>query len=187
MTTQIKKPVKKTKSIPRNTEPVVESKPEQVIESKSEQVIDSKSDDKPIVSDSKPIEKHDQLTEFIEKLNDMKKALSIVIDDVKKFQKTFKKPRNVNVKSGFSKQVPISSDLAKFMNVPETDNVSRVDVTKFVTQYIKTCDLQVPTNKQHFKIDNKLSKLLRLDKDSELHYFKLQSHLKHHYPKVETV
>lgn len=119
-------------------------------------------------------------------LNEMKKQCQTLIDEVKKLQKEKRKTRNTNVKSGFVKQVPISSDLATFMKVKEDELVSRVTVTKFVTDYVSKNNLQVSENKQLFNVDKALSNLFNVDVGTQIHYFKLQSHLKNHYPKVET-
>lgn len=125
----------------------------------------------------------DKFTEILDRLQNFKKEIGVLIDDVKKLQKEKKRVRSGNVKSGFSKQVKLSANLSAFLNLPPEQLMSRVDVTKLVTEYIKDNNLQIQENRQHFRIDDKLSSLFNIDKNTELHYFKLQSHLKHHYPK----
>ena len=126
---------------------------------------------------------NDRFQHILSTLNDLKKTIAVVIEDVKKLQKDKKKTKNTNLKSGFVKQVPVTEKLASFVGIKNDDLISRVDVTKFVTDYIKTNDLQVKDNKQHFTLDEKLADLFAMELNSQIHYFKLQAHLKDHYPK----
>jgi hypothetical protein len=69
------------------------------------------------------------------------------------------------------------------------DLKSRVDVTKFLCNYIRENNLQNPTDKRQIVPDAKLSKLIKYDskKESEpLRYYSLQKFLKPHFMKVET-
>jgi chromatin remodeling complex protein RSC6 len=126
---------------------------------------------------------NDKFQHILQTLTELKKTIVTVIDDVKKLQKEKKKTKNTNLKSGFVKQVPVTPVLAEFVGIKLNDIISRVDVTKFITEYIKTNDLQVKENKQHFTLDKKLANLFSMDENSQIHYFKLQAHLKDHYPK----
>ena len=171
------KTVKTEKVVPN--EPVVEKVAHVV-----DQVPPKESSEQP----DKSIEKVEEdsvanrFSRVLTSLNEMKKQCQTLIDEVKKLQKEKRKPRNTNVKSGFVKQVPISNDLATFMNVKEDELVSRVTVTKFVTDYVSKNNLQVSENKQLFNVDKAMSKLFNVDVGTQIHYFKLQSHLKNHYP-----
>ena len=96
----------------------------------------------------------------------------------------------VNKNSGFLKPVPISTEMAKFTGWNMGEPKSRVEVTKYICNYIKEHKLQNPEDKRQINVDSKLSKLLRYDpkKESEpLTYYKIQSNLKHHFPKAESV
>lgn len=94
--------------------------------------------------------------------------------------------KRVNSNSGFLKPVQISKDLAKFTGWDVAQPRSRVDVTKFICDYIKTHNLQDPEDKRKIKVENdqNLKKLLRFDaKDGKpLTYYSLQTYLKSHFP-----
>ena len=95
-----------------------------------------------------------------------------------------------NVTSGFLKPVSISKEIAKFTGWGTNEKKSRVDVTKFLCNYIREHNLQNEKDKRQIKPDAKLSKLLNYDeKTSEqpLTYFHLQRLLKTHFPKDVTV
>ncbi len=94
-----------------------------------------------------------------------------------------KKPKKrTNVNSGFLKQVPISSEMSKFIGCGAGELKSRVDVTKCICAYIKDHNLQNPKDKREILPDTKLKKLLRWSsKDEPLTYYRVQSKLKHHF------
>ena len=87
--------------------------------------------------------------------------------------------------SGFAKPTEISSDLRKFLNVPDDALLARTDVTKRITTYIKEKDLQNPDNRREIFPDDKLRELVTIPEeyDNKLTYFNLQRCIKHHFPK----
>ena len=87
--------------------------------------------------------------------------------------------------SGFLKPVPISLAMAKFTGWSPNELKSRVDVTKFLCNYIKDNNLQNPADRRQIVADKKLSQLLEYkDGSNPLTYFDMQSHLKKHFPKT---
>lgn len=146
----------------------------------------------PVAEPTKTTKKEETVNEFaviIEELENMKKNISKLVGSLRTLQKnSTKKTRNANIKSGFIKPVAISAELGKFMGTKENELVPRNVVNKAINQYIKDKNLQVPTDKQTFVLDDTLSSLFNLTKGDVVHYFKMQTHLKNHYPKaVETV
>jgi len=97
--------------------------------------------------------------------------------------------RKNNNNSGFLKPVKISKDMAKFTGWDPEVLRSRVDVTKYVCNYIRENNLQNPTDRRQILADNKLSKLLKYDSKTSsepLTYYRIQTHLKPHFIKTET-
>jgi len=95
-----------------------------------------------------------------------------------------------NTSSGFLKPVPISKEMSKFTGWDNKDPKSRVDVTKFLCNYIRQNNLQNESDKRQILPDNKLCKLLNFDPKTSsqpLTYFHLQSLLKSHFPKQVVV
>jgi chromatin remodeling complex protein RSC6 len=91
-----------------------------------------------------------------------------------------------NNNSGFLKPVKISSDMAKFTGLDPVELHSRVDVTKFLCNYIKEHNLQNPEDKRKINADPSLAKLLGYDAksaDKPLTYYHIQSLLKNHFTK----
>jgi len=124
---------------------------------------------------------------FLRSLNKQIKLLKNQAGRVIK-QKSSIGRKNTNTTSGFLKPVKISKEMAKFTGWDESELRSRVDVTKYLCNYIKENDLQNPTDRRQIMADPKLSKLLKFDskKESEpLTYYKLQTYLKSHFIKPE--
>ena len=96
--------------------------------------------------------------------------------------------RTNNKNSGFLKPVPISKEMAKFTGWNANELRSRVDVTKYICNYISEKNLQNPDDRRQINPDSKLQKLLGFNpkKSKEpLRYYSLQTHLKHHFPKTQ--
>ena len=88
------------------------------------------------------------------------------------------------------KPVKISVEMAKFTGWDKDELKSRVDVTKYLCQYIRDNNLQNPKDKRQILTDSKLQKLLRFDPKKEtepLTYFRLQTQLKSHFLKPDEV
>ncbi len=133
-------------------------------------------------------------TNGIKFLRSLNKDVKAIRDQTQRVLKqSSKKPKKVTTgsTSGFLKPVAVSSDLSKFAGWTEGELHSRVDVTKYICQYIKNHDLQDPADRRCIHPDSKLKKLLGLKGstkggggDPPLRYYSLQTHLKHHYPKT---
>lgn len=107
---------------------------------------------------------------------------------IKQRNNTNKRTTNNNNNSGFLKPVAISKEMAKFTGWDASQLRSRVDVTKFLCNYIKENDLQNPKDRRQILADSKLSKLLKYDTKKEtepLTYFRIQSCLKDHFVKSQ--
>jgi len=129
----------------------------------------------------------DTFQSLLTDLDLMKNNLRVVVQKVKFLKKNYHKRKNTNIKSGFIKPVNVSNDLAMFLNIHEDDKIPRSVVNKKINEYIKLNDLQIPEFKQTFTLDDNLSKIFNLETGSVVNYFKMQSYLKHHYPKNAVV
>lgn len=142
-----------------------------------------------------------KLTEFAAKLQQLVGLFSTVKNDFKTLEKTVtremkaaqkasskKRRNNGNRKpSGFVKPTPISEELATFLSKPVGTEMARTDVSKEINAYITANGLQDKANGRKINPDEKLTKLLKLNKEDELTYFNLQRYMKHHFIKAEPV
>lgn len=94
--------------------------------------------------------------------------------------------KSVNINSGFLKPVSISEELSVFTGWNATEPKSRVDVTRYICNYIKENNLQNPADRRQIIADKKLCTLLKFDPKTEepLKYYSIQGYLKHHFIKT---
>jgi chromatin remodeling complex protein RSC6 len=118
-------------------------------------------------------------------LRTLNKRLKVLKNHALRVSKKKVTTRRNNNNSGFLKPVHISKELAKFTGWDQNELRSRVDVTKYICNYIKEKNLQDPTDKRNIRVedDGNLKKLLKFDgKDKKpLTYYRLQTYLKSHF------
>lgn len=145
-----------------------------------------------------PIETH--FKDVLNDLTEQKNLITNAINNVKQLQKTYAKEQKNNKKkkktkdpskkrepSGFAKPTKISKELCDFLSKPNGTEMARTEVTKYLTEYIKTHNLQWEQDKRKIVPDKKLSKLLDCKKDDDVTYFNLQKWMKPHFSKATTV
>lgn len=107
----------------------------------------------------------------------LKRLATSFIENMKKTSE--KKPRKP---SGFVLPVPISPELCRFLNIPEGSQVSRTEVTKYLTHYIDEHQLIDPERKTIVVPNDALSTLLGPDVDAEtLTRFTIQKYMNRHF------
>jgi uncharacterized protein YfiM (DUF2279 family) len=131
------------------------------------------------------LEQLSALLETTRKLQSSAKAAKVVASkELKEAKKSKGKVRDLNRKkrtpTGFAVPTQLSDDLCAFLGLAKKTVMSRTDVTKSITAYVKGHSLTVG---RKINADAPLRKLLGLATDAELTYFNLQSFLKHHYTK----
>jgi chromatin remodeling complex protein RSC6 len=91
-----------------------------------------------------------------------------------------KKSETPNTNSGFLKPVEVSDDVRKFAGWNKDELHSRVDVTKFICNYVKENNLQNPEDRRRIIPDAKLKKLLG-SSTKDLRYCDIQTLMKPHF------
>lgn len=86
--------------------------------------------------------------------------------------------------NAFLKQKPLSDELCQFMGLATKSKRSQTEVTKFVSEYVKSHSCYDPTFKRRILPNAALSKLLRVDDKVEVTYLNLQKYLKVHFLKA---
>ena len=136
--------------------------------------------------------------EILTSLNGLKLHFSSVINQIKGLEKTVKKQmkqrrreieKNRKQEKKLKKKktstcitVPtdVSEKLSCFMGLKEGQKVARMEVTKYIMDYIKANNLQCPTNNQYIVPDGKLNTLFQ-DNNGSLTYFNMQKHINKHF------
>ena len=137
----------------------------------------------------------------VSKLKELKKEYIKEIKALNKLYGKRKKSTGNKSNNGFSKKGPISKELATFMGEAHDFEISRTDVTKFITAYVKEHKLTREDNGRIFNLSTgsaeakALSSLLgkpRMvegpdggkDVPEDITWFNLQFYLAPHYIKV---
>ena len=137
----------------------------------------------------------------VSKLKELKKEYIKEIKALNKLYGKRKKSTGNKSNNGFSKKGPISKELATFMGEAHDFEISRTDVTKFITSYVKEHKLTREDNGRIFNLSTgsaeakALSSLLgkpRMvegpdggkDVPEDITWFNLQFYLAPHYIKV---
>jgi chromatin remodeling complex protein RSC6 len=128
----------------------------------------------------------------------LKKAAEISVNEIKNLKKQSqklllkqqkKKKTNVDNKPhGFAIPSKVSLELCLFMGKEPGSLIARTEVTKKLTEYITTNQLQNPENRRQIIPDKKLLSLLGEDaKDVFLTHFTMQKFINRHFEKVVKV
>ena len=143
---------------------------------------------------------NDQFNEFMAKLHQLGSQFTSLKSEFKALEKrctkevkaaqkaSAKKKRRQGTRtpSGFVKPTLISSELAKFVGVPDGTLMARTEVTKQINCYIKEHKLQDPSNGRIIIPDATLGKLLNIKKDEQLTFFNLQKYMSPHFAKASS-
>ena len=118
----------------------------------------------------------------------IKSAEKQVTKKMKQLDRELKKNKNKGNRqpSGFATPTKISSELCKFMALPEGTEMARTEVTKYIIQYIQSNNLQNPTDAKLIDPNNELKSLLHFkENDGNLTYFNIQRYMNKHFVKKE--
>jgi chromatin remodeling complex protein RSC6 len=85
--------------------------------------------------------------------------------------------------NAFLVQRPLTDELAAFMGLKAGDKRSQTEVTKFISNYVKTHNCFDPKFKRRIVPNAALAKLLRVGDKDEVTYLNLQRYLKVHFKK----
>jgi len=139
-------------------------------------------------------------TEFTSRVRDAVKATQEAAKQAKKEARDSKKKRKVDpatlnpeqraawearrANNAFLKQKPLTDELCSFMGLKAGEKRSQTEVTKFISDYVKSHSCFDPTFKRRILPNAALAKLLRVDDKTEVTYLNLQRFLKVHFKKV---
>jgi chromatin remodeling complex protein RSC6 len=113
---------------------------------------------------------------------DSKKKRKISPDQMTPEQKAAWEARRAN--NAFLVQRPLSPELCSFMGIAAGSKRSQTEVTKYVSEYVRTHNCFDPNFKRRIIPNAALSKLLRVDDKTEVTYLNLQKYLKVHFQKA---
>ena len=120
----------------------------------------------------------DTLFEKLEELNTLTKWFNRQGRAIiRKSTKTRRRNPNPNAKTGFAMPVKVATTLAEFLEIDPSEHMPRTEVTKRLTEYIKSNYLQCEDNKKLFVCDEKLAKVFSIDVGTQTNWFEMQKFL----------
>ena len=128
-----------------------------------------------------------QLNSLQQQVKTLEKSVNKELKGVKKVsEKADKaKPKKPRAPSGFAKPTKVTKELCDFMNRPEGTEIARTEVTKILSEYIKTNKLQEQNENSKNKIvpDDKLRSLLGIssEESTNLTFFNIQKYMNKHF------
>jgi chromatin remodeling complex protein RSC6 len=142
-------------------------------------------------------------TEFTAKVREAVKATQEAAKQAKKEQRDSKKKRKINpedmtpeqrkawearrANNAFLVERPLSPELCSFMGIATGSKRSQTQVTKHISDYVKSHSCFDPTFKRRILPNAALAKLLKVDDKTEVTYLNLQKFLKVHFLKPVVV
>ena len=87
--------------------------------------------------------------------------------------------------SGFNKPQTITPELASFLGKKKGEQISRSEVTKLISAYVRDNNLKDPEKKSQINLDKKLNKLLKPEKNDVITHLNIQKYLSQHYIKED--
>lgn len=113
---------------------------------------------------------------------DSKKKRKINPADMTPEQKAAWEARRAN--NAFLKEKGLSTELCSFMGIPSGSKRSQTQVTKYISDYVKSHNCFDPNFKRRIIPNAALAKLLKVDDKTEVTYLNLQKFLKVHFTKA---
>lgn len=124
--------------------------------------------------------------DYIEQRNEIKCLIKLHKKELKKARKE-KKPRNVKAKTGFAKPTTIPNKLADFVHIARGTEISRIKLTKLISDEFKKRNLRYEKDKRVIIPDEEVKKLFNLSDETVnsrnpkdingLNFYTLQKHI----------
>jgi len=126
-----------------------------------------------------------QFKSIYELLNTHNKQTREIQETLRGLQKTTKgaaRQAKTNKKK-FQEKLNLSNDLAKFLSVDSGVKLTKAEVMKSVSEYIKTNNLQLEENKRRFKPNKQMSKIFEMKQSDKLTFVEINKHVSGHLSK----
>ena len=120
----------------------------------------------------------DELTNITRKTKDVQDTIKILqktCKNAEKLAKTHKKKTPV--------PLSLSTDLEKFLGVSKGTKLTKAEVMKGVSDYVKTNNLQVQENRRKFKPNKQLNKVFGMNTNDSLTFVEINKHVSSHLSK----
>ena len=118
-------------------------------------------------------------------LSGFSKETKVLQDDLKLLHKTFRQSDKLT-KSRKKKpqtKLALSGELESFLSLEQGTKLTKAEVMKSVSNYIKEKDLQIKSDKRKFLPNKDLTKLFGIKKAQNMTFVEINKHVSHHLSK----
>lgn len=133
------------------------------------------------------------LTESMEVINNKFKDIQLQLtnfgkqtktlqEDLKVLHKTYKQSTKIAKTKQKRPQVPLnlSNELEKFLSIEHGTKLTKAEVMKSISAYIKETDLQLAQDRRRFLPNKQLSKIFNIKKPQNMTFVEINKHVSHH-------
>ena len=126
-----------------------------------------------------------QFKTLFEEMSSISKRTKELHENLKLIQKTCKQAEKQSKKKKRNQtKNSLSKDLENFLSVEQGTHLTKAEVMKGISKYIKEKNLQLSENKRQFKPDKKLHKVFGMDTKQALTFVEIGGHISSHLTKV---
>ena len=127
----------------------------------------------------------DHFKELYTQLNSFSKQARVIQESLRTLQKSCKTAdRNIRArKKRPQEKLNITPELAKFLNVDSSVQLSKAEVMKQISAYIKDKQLQTAEDKRRFKPNKALSKIFGVSTPTPRTFVEINKLVSHHMTK----
>ena len=120
-----------------------------------------------------------------EELNVAGKQVRGLQDSLKQLNREFRNLDRQNKAKKKRPQTPLSlsADLENFLSLQHGTKLTKAEVMKSISSYIKEKNLQVAENKRQFIPNKQLAKIFNIKKPQSMTFVEINKHVSHHLTK----
>ena len=128
------------------------------------------------------------LVDVVNEILELRKEMKSLTKMVKKMSKVQEDPdgtkrRERSANSGFNRPSRVTPEMASFMGISKDELITRSQVTKFVSSYVKDKGLKHPDDGRIIIQDATLKGLFKVPEGVQLSYLQLQKYVAPHFIK----
>jgi chromatin remodeling complex protein RSC6 len=126
-----------------------------------------------------------QFKNVYELMGSFGKGTKEIQDSLKTLQRTIKgaAKQAKTSKKKVQEKMSLSVDLEKFLCIQHGTKLTKAEVMKSVSEYIKTNNLQLEDNKRKFKPNKSMSKIFSMKTSDQLTFVEINKHVSGHLSK----
>jgi chromatin remodeling complex protein RSC6 len=115
-------------------------------------------------------------------LSNFGKQTKVLQDDIRTLHKVYKQSSKTARMKQKRPQVPLSlsNELETFLSIEHGTKLTKAEVMKSISSYIKVKNLQIEQDRRKFLPNKQLSKIFNIKKPENMTFVEINKHVSHH-------